>query len=195
MIYITSDTHFSHKNIIKYCNRPFKNIDEMNYTLIQKWNEVVSEDDEVYHLGDFAFAQRTDENISYRETLKKYLKCLTSTLNGKIHLILGNHDLKVGIMSSCGFESVQKGPLMMTYEGTNLIFSHVPLNDLPVDYVNLHGHIHNTFLPQYIKSYYINVSTDVTGFKPVLLDNLILIYQYRLMMLNNRLTPFEFYES
>jgi calcineurin-like phosphoesterase family protein len=195
LIYVTSDTHFSHANIIKYCNRPFKNIDEMNYTLIQKWNEVVNEDDEVYHLGDFAFVQRKDNSISYKETLKRHLTYLTNKLNGKIHLILGNHDSKISTMSSCGFESVQKGPLEMTYEGINCIFSHVPLDNVPVDYVNIHGHIHNTFLPQYIKHYYINISTDITGFKPVLLDSLITIYQYRLMMLDNGMKPFEFYEK
>ena len=193
MIYVTSDTHFSHANIIKYCNRPFKDTDEMNSILIKRWNETVDKNDDVYHLGDFAFAQRTDTSISYKETLKRNLTYLTSILNGRIHLILGNHDLKLRVMSLCGFESVQKGPLEMTYEGINCIFSHTPLENIPIDYVNIHGHIHNTFLPQYIKPYYINVSTDITGFKPVSLDSLITIYQYR-QMINNELTTAEFFQ-
>ena len=52
--WLISDTHFDHANIIKYCNRPFKDVDEMNNTIWQNWNSVVDADDIVYHLGDFA---------------------------------------------------------------------------------------------------------------------------------------------
>ena len=57
-IWFTSDTHFDHKNIIKYCNRPFKDIDEMNAELERRWNAVVAPGDRVFHLGDFAFTAR-----------------------------------------------------------------------------------------------------------------------------------------
>ena len=52
--FIIADTHFNHKNIIDYCNRPFTDADNMNTALIQNWNSVVKSDDIVYHLGDFA---------------------------------------------------------------------------------------------------------------------------------------------
>ena len=52
-IYIISDTHFNHENIIKYCNRPFKDINEMNDAIIDNWNRIVKKDEIVYHLGDF----------------------------------------------------------------------------------------------------------------------------------------------
>lgn len=53
--FFTSDTHFGHANIIRFCKRPFENVEEMNEALIENWNKVVSDDDTVFHLGDFAF--------------------------------------------------------------------------------------------------------------------------------------------
>jgi len=79
-IFFTSDHHFGHNNIIKFCNRPFGSIGEMNEELIKRWNEKVGPDDEVYHLGDFALgnpAEFTD---------------IANRLNGTIYLINGNHD-------------------------------------------------------------------------------------------------------
>lgn len=78
--WFTSDTHFYHKNIIKYCNRPFNNVEEMNETLINNWNSVVKKDDTVFHLGDMGFCG-TQNLIS-----------VLSKLNGNIYLIRGNHD-------------------------------------------------------------------------------------------------------
>ena len=80
MIYFTSDTHFYHKNIIRYCSRPFGDVQHMNSELIRKWNEKIKPEDQVYHLGDFAFCG-TGRAL---ETL--------SALNGEIFLIKGNHD-------------------------------------------------------------------------------------------------------
>lgn len=73
----TADTHFSHKNIIMHCNRPFENIHEMDETIIKNWNDKVGKQDIVFHLGDFA----------WKESLE-YLK----RLNGDIRIVLGNHD-------------------------------------------------------------------------------------------------------
>ena len=79
-IYIISDTHFNHENIIKYCNRPFKDINEMNDTIINNWNMIVKKDDIVYHLGDFFLGSKFD------------LKNIVDRLNGTIYLIRGNHE-------------------------------------------------------------------------------------------------------
>lgn len=80
MIHFISDTHFGHKNIIQYSNRPFASVEEMNEGMIEAWNDKVQPDDTIYHLGDFAF-------MPYEEFRK-----LIRRLNGKKYLILGNHD-------------------------------------------------------------------------------------------------------
>ena len=76
-IYLTADLHFGHENIIKYCNRPFNDVHEMNNTLINNWNSIVNEDDLIFCLGDFSFRE-ADRYAKY--------------LNGEIILIRGNHD-------------------------------------------------------------------------------------------------------
>ena len=84
MIYFTSDTHFQHTNIIKYCNRPFKDVDEMNERLINNWNSIVSNDDTIYHPGDFCLSN------------DKEIINIFKRLNDNKILICGNHDRKPG---------------------------------------------------------------------------------------------------
>jgi calcineurin-like phosphoesterase family protein len=81
MIFFTSDLHFCHANIIKYCNRPFSSVEEMNEGLITNWNSVVKQQDTVYIVGDVIFAK----DISIAESIFK-------RLNGSKVLIAGNHD-------------------------------------------------------------------------------------------------------
>lgn len=82
-IFFTSDCHWGHSNIIKFCNRPFSSVEEMNEGLIERWNEVVKPGDIVWSLGDFAFMPY--DNIV--EIIKR--------LNGNLHMVLGNHDQKI----------------------------------------------------------------------------------------------------
>ncbi len=79
-IWFTSDLHFGHNNIMRFCNRPWKSIEEMDEGLIKNWNSVVGENDIVFNLGDFAFAP----NWRWKEILER--------LNGVHYLIMGNHD-------------------------------------------------------------------------------------------------------
>lgn len=80
--FFTSDTHFNHANIIRFCNRPFKDVEQMNEVMITNWNNAISKDDTVFHLGDFCLGSAAE-----------WTKIL-DRLNGKIYLIMGNHDLK-----------------------------------------------------------------------------------------------------
>lgn len=79
MIYFTSDHHFWHSNVIKFCDRPYKDVEQMNEALVKNWNDTVSPEDTVYYLGDFSMAFRPVE-------------LYTKRLNGKKILIAGNHD-------------------------------------------------------------------------------------------------------
>ena len=79
-VWFTSDLHFWHKNICKYCDRPYNTIEEMNQGIIDNWNSIVKDDDIVFLLGDMGFCG-----------IEK-LRPLMSQLKGKIYLIQGNHD-------------------------------------------------------------------------------------------------------
>lgn len=79
-VYFTSDLHFWHKNVCKYCNRPYETVEEMNAGIIANWNSVISDNDTVFVLGDIGFCG-----------IEK-LRPLISQLKGKIILIQGNHD-------------------------------------------------------------------------------------------------------
>ncbi len=81
-VFFTSDTHFGHANIIKYCNRPYSDVAQMDAELIRRWNMVVNYGDTVFHLGDFAFAN--EARVEY----------LLNQLRGIKILIAGNHDPK-----------------------------------------------------------------------------------------------------
>lgn len=82
-VWFTSDPHFMHKNILKYCKRPFKDVTQMNEALIANWNSVVGKDDLIICLGDFALGNEKE--------CDKILK----RLNGNKVLILGNHEKTV----------------------------------------------------------------------------------------------------
>ena len=133
-VYFTSDTHFCHENIIHFCNRPFETIEEMNAELIRRWNETVPEDGIVFHLGDFCFGGSA--------TWNHYLDCL----NGKIYLILGNHDIKnikEGFMDR--FELVTQQMIIKVEEQT-IILNHNPFLCYGGSYRDvwqLFGHVHS----------------------------------------------------
>lgn len=156
-VFFTSDTHFSHANIIKYCNRPYDNVHEMNIDLMIKWNEVVSKNDTVYHLGDFSF-----NPIMQRDFL-----------NGNIILIRGNHDRNECIKL---FENVydcltlQIGPYkcFLSHEpvgvGDPKFWKHDWRNKAKGCDFFLCGHIHEKWS---INKRNINVGVDVNEFKPL----------------------------
>lgn len=156
MKYFIADTHLNHENIIKYCNRPFENSNEMNEYIINKWNSVVTKNDIVYHLGDVGFGS-TDE-----------LKELVGRLNGTKILIRGNHDYKRGVngWKKVGFSEVYKKKLVLG----NLILTHEPI-EVEENYINVFGHIHDKPLDErFNKNSHICVSCDVIDYTPICID-------------------------
>lgn len=145
-----SDTHFNHLNIIKYCDRPFINVKEMNETIIKNWNNIVKPNDEVYHLGDFA--------LGGKETTKNILK----RLNGKLILIKGNHDhfTKKMWLENGGFEIYNDSIIIH-----DMILSHKPVIDPECTLLNLHGHVHQNSLNESRR--HLNVSVEVINYAPI----------------------------
>lgn len=129
-VFLISDTHFNHANIIKYCNRPFASVEEMNEILIKNWNETVSKNDVIIHLGDVALGS------------KDLLEMIIPRLNGKKILIKGNHDTySDDFYKKIGFDTVSKFPIL--YDGFYLL-SHEPLIlSETTPYFNYYGHVHN----------------------------------------------------
>ena len=117
MIFFTADEHYGHKNIIRYCERPFDNAKEQDFELMRRHNMVVSEDDVVYHLGDFSMRGKGD----YDFLAKKMDK-----LNGIHHMILGSHDnFSPNQYLSAGFDSVHTS-LHLELNGVTYFLAHDP---------------------------------------------------------------------
>lgn len=167
-IWFSSDHHFGHQNIIKYCKRPFKDVIEMDEKLISNWNECVSKDDVVYYLGDFCFYKDID-------VVKKRLK----SLNGKKHLILGNHEdtFKVNTWVSAGFYSVHTS-LSLSHLGHQLYLAHTPESKKQLglsDVIFVHGHVHNNTPAIYeddLREIIVNVCVENWSYRPIEINEL-----------------------
>ena len=154
-----ADHHFFHSAIIGYCNRPFKDEKEMRLKMIEWHNETVKPEDTVYFLNDFAMV-----GPSQWEKVKGVLH----KMNGRKHLILGNHDeIKPFRYVDCGFITVHTA-LWQKVEGFNIVMAHDPsvYCALEPGSILLHGHIHNLYrsLPE---QRVVNVGVDMWNFRPI----------------------------
>jgi calcineurin-like phosphoesterase family protein len=161
-IYFTADLHLNHTNIIKYENRPYSTIEEMNESLIENWNRVVAKDtDEVYILGDFA--------ISSGDKANGYLH----RLRGKKYLVLGNHD---SFAKDKGFDATLvewvKDYYVLRHNKMKFVLFHYPIavwDSQDRGAIHLYGHIHSKQHHQAVpllKNAF-NVGVDVCGYAPV----------------------------
>lgn len=139
-IFFTSDQHFNHGHIIKFCQRPFQTLKEMDAALIENWNEVVPQDGLVFHLGDFAWGGFP----KWRE--------IREQLNGEIILIKGNHDRKNGPQSQYNYDALfqyTSQQMFIEIEGRRVYLNHLPFlcydgvyRDKNSLVYQLHGHVH-----------------------------------------------------
>ena len=161
-IYFTSDTHFGHTNIIRYCGRPFETKEEHDRVLIENWNNKVQPQDVVYHLGDFGFGTPDD------------LRKIAARLQGKIHFIRGNHD-KPTILDVIGgrFASIKDVSIIYPrYDDKKITiflshYAHRTWFKSNHGSWHLWGHSHNNLPPHGLS---FDVGVDVWNFEPISLE-------------------------
>lgn len=159
-IWLIGDTHFGHSNIIKYCNRPFSNVDEMDKILIANWNSLVAKNDEVIVVGDFAL------------TNKSNIINIGNCLKGRKTLILGNHEqASPQTYYNAGFNFVTKYPIIID---NIAIISHYPIfNIIKEPYINIYAHVHNDKNYKDITENSFCVSAERIEYTPILYDDII----------------------
>lgn len=150
--FVTSDTHFGHKNVIQYCGRPFCCKDSMNEGLILRWNGVVTKPNQrIFVLGDFAFGTPA------------FITRILSRLNGYKILIKGNHDRGRNKMKEFGFDEVWL-QAECDYKGQTVFMQHVPHRARHKDYdIHLCGHVHEKWTKV---ENIINCGVDVWDLEP-----------------------------
>ena len=162
--FVTADLHLDHANIIEYTHRPFRDVDQMNKTIIHNWNERIKKEDVVYHLGDFCFRGGKEGGLTKADWW-------ASQLNGKIIHLKGNHDSNNGVKTIITH-------LMAEFADKVILMQHIPPMhpaEIPafVDVV-LCGHVHDLWKVRYIGDVpLINVGTDQWNFYPVKLIEII----------------------
>ena len=181
-IYFTSDLHFGHENVIRFDNRPFETVDEMDAELIRRWNAKVDRGDLVYVLGDMIW-----------KTKNSTAQNLIENLNGQIILIRGNHDrfLSNAKAKNCLAAVKDYDDICVTLDdGTNrrCVLSHyfIPMyNGHRYQGIHLHGHSHFTDEADYeidlaawlnaegIRNEIYNVGCMYWNYEPVTLDEII----------------------
>lgn len=168
--FFTSDTHFGHSNIIRYCKRPFKDAYEMDAALIENWNAKVQPGDTVYHLGDFVFAtpERAERVISQ--------------LNGQKFLIFGNHDktiksnslLRDKFVKCCDYHEVYIQDPSTKDGRQHIVLSHYAMlvwNKSHHGSWMLHGHSHGT-LSYPFEGKIMDVGSDCHNYAPISYDEI-----------------------
>jgi calcineurin-like phosphoesterase family protein len=161
-IWVISDTHFGHENIIKYCNRPYKDSKEMDESILDNWNSVVKDGDIVYHLGDVYF--NLEKPSSFLNKLK-----------GRKRLVLGNHDNGKDQNLLNVFQKIMVWKMFPEF---GLLLTHVPVHESTLDrgltenlrkLTNVHGHIHNKEPPS---PFHVNVSVEMVDYTPINIEEL-----------------------
>ena len=158
-VWYTSDLHFLHANIIKYCNRP-TTVEEQTEWLINQLNEFIAPDDLVFHLGDFTFVGPKKMNV-VEDILKR--------LNGHWKFILGNHDqepMLYDLMKKFDNHEVLGNYQELSYNSTKLVLCHYPFktwNCSNRGSINIHGHTHGELNKRHFKTKWVESLAKMFG--------------------------------
>lgn len=166
-IFLTSDLHFNHKNIIKYESRPFKSVEHMDNQMITNWNRAVKPNDDIYILGDFCFGDGA------------FVNNLLDQLNGRKYLIKGNHDnfLKDKDFDKSKFVWI-KDYFVLKHNKQKYVLFHYPIQTWDCQHhgsYHCYGHIHSNIGEHRMKYDILNsfnVGVDVNNFTPVNIDTI-----------------------
>ena len=163
-VWLWSDQHFGHKNIIDFSNRPYPTVELMHQCLIGNHNDYVQPNDICIWVGDFAFMKDDAAN----EILHQ--------MNGYKILVLGNHDLQGSKIKKLHFDEIHLMRTMQVPVGKqtfDLVLTHYPMHNLPKkNVVNIHGHEHVSFLHS-VGPQHINVNCELHGFKPISMQSIV----------------------
>ena len=164
-IYFFSDAHFDHKNIIKYCKRPFHSTRQMNQTLVENWENIVCDNDKVFFLGDMSYG-RDRRPIDY----------WLNKLSGKISYIRGNHDKDI-----INRATVIHSHYGIKYHDYKFLLMHDPRRPNGYDGWIIHGDKHNNSLKDHPfinqKNKTVNVCAELVDYTPLNLDRLIMLIE------------------
>lgn len=166
-IFFISDFHLGHKNVIRFDNRPFKDLEEMHSTILNNWNKKVPNNGIVFYLGD----------LFYKSAIK-YPKWFVHQLNGTIHFVLGNHDRFEDIRKMERFATISteiKLDVLDNNKYQHIHMHHHPIlswNKAPHGSIHLHGHVHqkmsnNTFYDWYYNRRVIDVGCNGHNYTPI----------------------------
>ena len=165
-VWLISDTHFDHTNIIRYCNRPFVSTEEMNECILHNWHLTVLPDDVVYFLGDMAFG-RGSRNPRWWAT----------QLSGRIVWIKGSHDH--GIRPSSVVDGIKRVVLseQITCDGVVFMLVHDTFDAIVTGWREwvIHGHNHNNrpHIDDRFGHREVNVSVEVIDYRPISLARIV----------------------
>lgn len=171
-VWFTSDTHLGHANVIKYSNRPWATVEEMNEALIERWNSCIAKDDAVYHLGDLTLTTRT-------ELVDEWL----GRLNGQIRLVRGNHDNwinRINKLKNAGrikwIKDYAERTFQVGQEKHKFILMHFPIlfwHGSHYGSIHLHGHCHGNAQHHNQGLRRMDVGVDCNNWYPVSLETIV----------------------
>lgn len=164
--FFTSDTHFGHESIIHLSNRPFDSVSDMNEALITNWNAVIRPQDTVWHLGDFSMGSDQPASV------------FADRLNGKIHLIQGNHDDKTVRDCADSFESIDV-IRTISLDSQRIVLCHYPMREWDKAWRgswHLFGHVHGR-LDKTPFSKSMDVGVDSNNYRPLAFEEIRAIMQ------------------